>query len=59
MKNKLRHKGEHHLRYNMKKWRKKGAFDILNGISEIFTLVKLIDTLGNLNHAISILGYCI
>ena len=35
MKNKMCHKGDHHLRYNLNKWKKKGCFDILNGISEI------------------------
>ena len=39
MKNKLRHKGEQHLRYHLKKWKKKGAFDILNDISENAILV--------------------
>ena len=38
------------------KWKVKGGFDILNDISEQFTLVKLIDTVGNLNHAVSIVG---
>ena len=33
---------------------KKGDIDILNDISEHFTLVQLMYTLGNLNHAISI-----
>ena len=51
--------GPHHLSlptqiYNLKKWVKKGTFDILNDISENFTLVKLMETLGNVNHAISI-----
>ena len=32
-----------------------GAFDILNDMSENVTLVQLMDTLGNVNHAISIL----
>ena len=59
MKNKLCHKDEQHPRYNMKKWKKKGYFDILNDISENITLVKLMDTLGNFNHAISIVGYFI
>ena len=41
------------------KWKVKGSFDILNDISEKFTLVKLMDTVGNLNHALSIVGHCI
>ena len=35
MNNKLRHIGEQHLRYNMKKWKNEGAFDILNEISDV------------------------
>ena len=50
---KLLHKGEHYLRYDMKK-QKKGDFDILDDISENVTLVQLMDTLRNM-----ILGYCL
>ena len=32
-KKKLRHIVEQHLRYNLNKWKKKGAFDIINYIS--------------------------
>ena len=39
--------------------KKKGTFDIINDISEHFTLVKLMETLGNLSRAISIVGYWI
>ena len=38
---------------------KKGDFDIINEISENVTLVQLIDSLGNVNHDISIVGYWI
>ena len=55
----MRHKGEQHLRYNLKKCKNKGDFDILNDISEKVTLVQLMDTLGNMNHAIIIKGYWI
>ena len=34
--------------------KKKGAFVILNDISEIFTLVQVMETLVNASHAISI-----
>ena len=34
-----------------------GSFDILTDISEHFTLLHLIDSLGNANHAISVVGY--
>ena len=56
MKKKLRHKGEHHLRYIMERWNEKGGFDILNEMSKNVTLVKLMYSLGNVNHAISIVG---
>ena len=47
-------KGEQHIIYNMKIWNKNDAFYILNEISENVTLVQLMDTLGNVNHAIII-----
>ena len=59
MKDKLRHKGEEHLRYKHEKWKKKVDFDILNDGSENVNLVQLMDTLENLNHAIIISGYWI
>ena len=59
MRNIMHIKVEQHLRYNMKIWNKKDDFDIINKISEYVTLVHLIDSLGNVNHAISILGYWI
>ena len=31
----------------------------MKDISENFTLVQLMDSLGNVNHAISVVGYCI
>ena len=40
-------------------WKKNDAFDILNEISENVTLVQLMDSYGNLNRAISIVGHCI
>ena len=36
-----------------------GSYDILSEISEHVTLVKLMDYLGNVNHAISVVGYWI
>ena len=59
MKDKLRHKGEEHLRYKQEKWKKKVDFNILNDGSENVNLVQLMDTLENLNHAIIISGYWI
>ena len=59
MKEKLRQIGAQHLRDITKKWKNKGAFDILNDTSQTFTLVHLIENPGNMNHDISIIGYWI
>ena len=53
------HRGEQHLRYNLKRGNKKFGFDILNGISDNVTLVQLMESLRNLNHAISIVSFWI
>ena len=58
MKDKLCQKDQQNLRYNLKEWVKKGSFDILMTFA-IFTLVQLMDTLGNANPDISIVGYWI
>ena len=52
-------KGEQHLRYNLKILNKRDNFYILNNVNEYVTLVQLMESLGNVNHAISIVGYCI
>ena len=57
MSNRRKIKGEQNLIYNLTIWSKHDAFYIINEISEFFTLVKLMDSLGNANHAISILGH--
>ena len=36
-----------------------GSYDILTDISEHVTLFQLMDSLGNANHAISVVGYWI
>ena len=36
-----------------------GSFDIMIDITEHVTLIQLIDYLGNVNHAISVVGYLI
>ena len=56
MTNRRKNKGEHNLRYNLKVWHKRGAFGILKNISEYVTLVQLINSLENVNNAISIVG---
>ena len=57
MSNRRKIKGEQNLRYNLTIWNKNDAFDILNEISENVTLVQLMDSLGNVNHAIIIVGH--
>ena len=59
MTNRMHIKGEQRLRYNLKVWHKNNAFYILKNISEYVTLVQLMDSLGNVNHAINIVGYWI
>ena len=48
---------EHCLRYNFNICQKKDYFDILNKIIKYVTLVQLMDSLGNVNCYISIVGY--
>ena len=59
MKNRRRIKGEQNLKYNQKIWQKSYAFDIINDISEDEILAQLLDSQGNMNHAISIVGHWI
>ena len=59
IKNRRKIKCEKTLQYNLKIWKKNNYFDILNDISEDVTLVQLMDSLGNVNHAISVVGYWI
>ena len=56
MKNRRKIKGEQNLQYNLTIWRKNDDFDILNDISEYVNLLQLLDSLGNVNNAISIVG---
>ena len=59
LKNKKRNIGESKVHYNLIKCKKKGRYTILEDISENFTLVQWMDSLGNVNHSISVLGYWI
>ena len=59
MTNIMKIKGEHNLIYNLKVWQKNDDFDIIKNISECVTLLQLMDSLGNVNHAISIVGHWI
>ena len=40
----------------MGKWKKLVTFDVMNNISEHVTLVQLMFSLGNVNHALSVVG---
>ena len=55
-KNKRRTVGEVRVYYNLIKYKKMHEYIILEDISENVTLVKLMDSLGNVNHAISVVG---
>ena len=52
-------KGYQCLNYKIEKWNVKGIFDIMNGTSKNVTLVKFMDTVENINNAVSIVGYWI
>ena len=41
------------------KYKNKGSYYVVGYISENFTLVQLMDSLGNVNHDISAVGYWI
>ena len=41
------------------KYNNMGSYDIMTDICEHVTLVQLMDYLGNVNHAISVVGYWI
>ena len=49
-------KGETKVHYSLVKYKKKGLYKILEYISDNVTLVQLMDSLGNVNHAISVVG---
>ena len=55
---KTRNKGQKNLCYKVEKWKKVGTFDIMNNISDHVTLLKLINSLGDMNHAVSVVGKC-
>ena len=47
------------MHYSLRKYKKKGSYDILMYISVHFNLVQLMYYLGNVNRAISVAGYWI
>ena len=56
MVNNKRIKGESRVHYKLIKYKKKGDHNILEDISANVTLVQLMDSLGNVNRAISVVG---
>ena len=44
------------MHYKLIKYKKKGEYKIMENISANVTLVKLMDSLENVNHAINIVG---
>ena len=45
--------------YSLSKYKQKGYYDILKNIGENFILVQLMDSLGNVNNTISVVGWWI
>ena len=56
IKNKKRNKGEPKVNYNLMKYNNMREYKILEYISADVTLVQLMDSLGNVNHDISVFG---
>ena len=52
-------KGKPRVYYSLRKYKDMGSYDILTDISEHDTLFQLMDYLGNVNHAISVVEYWI
>ena len=50
-------KGEPKVYYSLSKYKKKGYYDILIDITEHVNLVQLMDSLVNVDHSISVVGY--
>ena len=59
LKNENKIKGEPKVHYRLREYKKKGSYDVLIVISENVTLDKFMDSLVNVNHAISVVGYWI
>ena len=54
MLNRKINKGETRVHYKLIKYKKMGEYKVLEDISADLTLVQLMDSLGNVNHAISV-----
>ena len=59
MKDKVNNPGEQRFHYNINKRKTKGSFAFIHDISENVTLVHLMESVGNINHTVSIVGYWI
>ena len=59
LKNRKIIKGEPKVHYGLMKYKQTGSYKNFKDISENVTLVQLMDSLGNVNHAISVVGYWI
>ena len=59
MKNENKIKGEPKVHYSLREYKNMGSYDILTDMSKNVTLFKLMDSLVNMNYAISVLGYWI
>ena len=56
MQNNKRNKSEARVHYKLIKYKKMGEYEILENISANVTLVQLMHSLRNVNHAISVVG---
>ena len=56
LKNEKRNVGEARVHYNLIKYKKMREYKFLEDINENVTLVQLMDSLVNVNHAISVVG---
>ena len=56
LKNKKRNEGEARVHYKLIKYKRMRYYKILEDISENVTLVQLMNSLRNVNHAISVVG---
>ena len=59
LKNENNNKGKPRVYYSLRKYKKKGSYDILTDINEHIILFQLMDSLVNVNHAIIVVGYWI
>ena len=48
--------GDQHILYKLEHWKKIGTFDIMHNISKYVTLVQLMDSVGNMNNAVSVIS---